>query len=555
MSRPAASSSAAAAAAGDGPAIKATTYRPPTVAGLSTALLPARDSLGSMLATAPAAARKQARADAEERKEEEFAAANGENGNKRMRMTLSEEAAQQRAAAAAAAGGAAGSGSPALSSRVPPPMILSRSFSVPGAAAGGPLADAAAAAGDHGLGFDLNANVEDDFFDSIDPGSARNSLWNAQGLANLRANAVTTPVPAATTAAASSASAAAAASSAAAAADDAAFAQLTFPDPPLDWNLHSRIRFTSPSSFDWVSGSSSPAATDHALEGVQTFMALGRADACDCRNVSPLRELHHALSYSTFPASPFGKLHPLTSVLRTALNKPREQRGQMDQLQLTHLQRLWIQWEDSFRSLYYRTRLPPASPAWLDHFYSIHRGGPGSGGGLLTYCVLFLAADPDEAEGEDAEGPGAPGSLEKAPAALISRSNRGLRAMLTAKGVGFTMPNDPRSRSEKAANQSGSLDGAAMTDGPDPLSRQLSTQQQKRINQSIADEDLTCASVLLVQGRKGQTKTASLLSQLLRSRDVCLSSAARCRVCRYLFSSRRLCSCLFQMCMLCSTHC
>ena len=314
-------------------------YKPTTVSGSSTALLPARDSLSSMLVTG--GARKQARAeqDAADEADEEREA---EQQRKRQKMSLSEEL------AAAASGGAAQPAQHTSSSSHPPLSIqITRSASL------GDLAVFGGAGADHGMAFDPDDGEEDDFFESIDPGSRR-----LAAAAGGRTPSFMFPNAAAAASANGFSGSAAAAAAAAAAADESLFAALTFPDPPLDWNLHSRIRFTSAHPFSWVSA---PDLASEA-EGMATFSSASKSDACSCLSVSPLRELHHALAYAIFPANPFAKHNPLTAAIRSALNKPMETRTPMDKMSLAFLRKTWIQWfEPAAAVLRASKSLPPAA--------------------------------------------------------------------------------------------------------------------------------------------------------------------------------------------------
>jgi hypothetical protein len=308
---------------------------------------------------------------------------------------------------------------------------------------------------------------------------------------------------------------------------------MTFANPPLDWNLHSKLRFTSSTPFSWVCSHD----VAREAEGLASFASASTKDPCTCGESSPLRELHHALHYSVFPASPFTKSHPLTMSIQAALNKPQDMRNQMDRLSIAHLRRTWIQWEDSLRSLYFRLRLPPDSPAWLDHFYTVHRGG----GGLLSYTVLFLAADAEEPE-----------EAEAGPAAIISRSNRGLRAVLAAKGVEFTMPNSP-----SALQQQQQRDAAAGLNGADAPGEDAAPVKPASRHARLQDEDMTAASVLLIRGRKGERiggLQARMCVTLITPAQH--SGMARAICCRSFLSLcvGIFCPCALQTCTPCTTR-
>jgi hypothetical protein len=135
--------------------------------------------------------------------------------------------------------------------------------------------------------------------------------------------------------------------------------------------------------------------------------------------------------------------------------------------------------EDSFRSLYYRLRLPPTSPSNLDHFYTVHRWP-------FAFTVLFIGAD-----GED----------DTVPSAIISRSNRSFRTLLQRHGVTYTMPNS--TRPERTTSEP-NIDGPPATMDLDNEAALQQRIQQRKEEKMEKDEDLSAASVLLIQGRQGQ---------------------------------------------------
>jgi hypothetical protein len=152
---------------------------------------------------------------------------------------------------------------------------------------------------------------------------------------------------------------------------------------------------------------------------------------------------------------------------------------------------LFICREDSFRSLYYRLFLPPQSPSALDHFYTVHRSP-------FPYTVLFIGPDGEE---------------DALPSAIISRSNRVFRTSLQKAGVSFTMPNSNRTLTNTAAG--GEAVGAGESGAPVPAigsttnmdlddeSSLLAARLQARKDEKQEkDEDLSAASVLLIQGRQ-----------------------------------------------------
>jgi hypothetical protein len=203
---------------------------------------------------------------------------------------------------------------------------------------------------------------------------------------------------------------------------------------------------------------------------------------CSCLDdASFLRELHHALQYSTFPHSPFTKNHPLTGPFQLAVAKAQELHSHADKLALQYVTKVWIQWEDSFRSLYYRLRLPPHSPSYVDYFYTVHRSP-------YAFTVLFLAADED--------------SKASAITALVSRSNKVFRTALQKAGVQYTMPNSTRGeRADAAAAAAAASVLGANPQEMDDATIQARLQQQKE-DKLEKDEDMTAASVLLIQGRE-----------------------------------------------------
>jgi len=398
----------------------------------------------------------------------------------------------------------------------------------------GALGASGALDGDHGAADDdglLDADAlaarradEDDFFALMD------------GPLVVRPGGYAAITPRATTAEAAAASAAAAGSDGPLAALDvhAQWAEMTFGEAPLDWNIHTRVRVTSDFDFAWAAA---PSALAEA-EGLAAYHAQSPSLPCTClpppmpsdpidapapaAPVDLLRELHHALCYSIFPAAPWTRGHPLTLAIQTALNKPADTHSPMDRFSLQHLRREWVRWEESFRALYQRTRLPPGSPAWLDHFYTVHRGGGGRTGSALSFVVLFLAAD--------AEPPPDPATLQAgepvpdtSPAAIISRSNRALRAMLAAKRVQFTMPNSAAwpqvqqfasQQQQQQQQQTGAtprllerslseFGGAGEADAADTVggSSAASKAAHARWSRLLLEEDGTAASVLLVRGR------------------------------------------------------
>jgi len=124
--------------------------------------------------------------------------------------------------------------------------------------------------------------------------------------------------------------------------DGSRFSALSFPAPPLDWNLHSKMRITSNVSFDWIKEND----VQCECEASRAFCSLGAKDICDCLSSSRLREFYHSLLYCQFPAHPFSKTNPLTSAIQIALNKPHDARTQQDTNSINFLAHTWIQWLD-----------------------------------------------------------------------------------------------------------------------------------------------------------------------------------------------------------------
>lgn len=214
--------------------------------------------------------------------------------------------------------------------------------------------------------------------------------------------------------------------------------------------------------------------------GLHAYIAssLSSTHPCSCLDDSSfLRELHHALQYSTFPHAPFTKSHPLTGPFQVAIAKAQEVQSHADKLALQYVGKVWIQWEDSFRSLYYRLRLPPHSPSYLDHFYTVHRSP-------YAFTVLFLSADGDDSK----------------VTAMISRSNRAFRTALQKAPVPYTMPNSTRAA---AAGETNGADAAALGGHPQDMDDSMiqARLQQQKEDKLEKDEDLSAGSVLLVQGR------------------------------------------------------
>lgn len=328
---------------------------------------------------------------------------------------------------------------------------------------------------------DLNLfDDDDDFFTSMDPSGAAGEvrpissrIASASFFKNLDELKEREKAQAALST--SSATAAAAVSGGVESHDDK-FASVVFRSPPLDWNLHSKIRFTSSHPFDWIERPD----IEHEADGLASFLSTTSDSApCSCLDVSPLRELHHALYYCTFPSMPFTKNHPLTGPFQVAIAKPAEQWNHTDQLAIAFVKRVWIQWEDAFRSLYMRLRLPSSSQSHLDHFYTLHRFP-------FAFTCLFTGAGPET---------GTPVS------AVISRSNRMLRQAMMKSGVQFTMPNSnlpQRTYSEDVTVANANIDPISL-DADAALQARI---QQRKDEKLEKDEDLTPASVLLIQGKQ-----------------------------------------------------
>lgn len=96
----------------------------------------------------------------------------------------------------------------------------------------------ASASGDHG-----DMSDEDDFFTSMDPSAADLRPVSGRVAASTFFKALDEHKEAAR--------AARDASTAAATSDDK-YAVLAFNEPPLDWNIHGKIRFTSTEPFNWI---------------------------------------------------------------------------------------------------------------------------------------------------------------------------------------------------------------------------------------------------------------------------------------------------------------
>jgi hypothetical protein len=88
---------------------------------------------------------------------------------------------------------------------------------------------------------------DDDFFTSMDPNAADLKPVSGRVAASTFFKALDEHKEAARSARDASSSGAAAAAFV-----DDKFASLSFADPPLDWNIHGKIRFTSTESFAWI---------------------------------------------------------------------------------------------------------------------------------------------------------------------------------------------------------------------------------------------------------------------------------------------------------------
>ena len=179
------------------------------------------------------------------------------------------------------------------------------------------------------------------------------------------------------------------------------FLPCEFAQPPLDWSLHSRLRFTSPHPLP------PPRLTpQEEAEALQAFV-LRSASSIPSTPLTPAVAFASSLFFYIHPSSPLNDRHPLTPHLLDAqvsvAPTPSDRRC------LAYSAQRWAEWEQSFRSLYYQLR-----HRHLHHFYLVSS----------SYTALFLASP----------------STHSNPAAVLSRSTAALRATLTSLGVKYTAP-------------------------------------------------------------------------------------------------------------------
>ena len=222
-----------------------------------------------------------------------------------------------------------------------------------------------------------------------------------------------------------------------------------FPSPPLDWGLHSHVRFTSTHPFDWCTRVSQ---ADHSA-ALRAFIL--RSASSPSTPLPPSLAFASSLLYYHHPAHPLTAAHPLTPHLIDAQSSPTP--SPYDKRCLLFTSQRWMEWEQSFRSLYYQLR-----QHHLHHFYLVHH----------HHTVLFLQST----------------NPSSAPSAVLSRSTAALRSTLTALRVQYTAPY------QKAAEAKvGGLDDDI---GRLPKGVRVVSHTERR------EEDGLLSSLLVVTGRE-----------------------------------------------------
>ena len=179
------------------------------------------------------------------------------------------------------------------------------------------------------------------------------------------------------------------------------FLPCEFSHPPLDWGLHSHLRFHSPNPPPPL-----PSQADQAT-ALRAFILRSIPSPPASSPLTPATAFASSLYFYLYPPGPLNDLHPLTSHLLNAQSTPAP--TPYDKRCLSFASQRWSDWEQSFRSLYFQLR-----SHHLHHFYLT----------TPTHTALFLAST----------------SPTSPPAAIISRCPAHLKASLTALGVKFTSP-------------------------------------------------------------------------------------------------------------------
>lgn len=286
------------------------------------------------------------------------------------------------------------------------------------------------------------------------------------------------------------------------------FLQSSFSEVPLDWSIKTRCRFTSPYPFGWckaasaedqgrgltaflerrplrtqrpscASASSTPAPSSaspvspavsspaSALPRTAPIPSLSQAQ----KQTEWARDFHQATLYWVHPANMFAAHHPIMRAVLDASVKNAGDLTEHDSLMTSFMHRRWIQWESSFRSLYYRLRVGEC--AWFYYRTAIN-------------VILFLGKRGTDRSDQHM--------------AIISKSTSHLRMMLKAREVRFRMP--LRGSETREVEEDGEQDESLAILRELEHRRPGSTRLPKPTSTRRAD-DSTLSSILVVEGRQG----------------------------------------------------
>jgi hypothetical protein len=253
------------------------------------------------------------------------------------------------------------------------------------------------------------------------------------------------------------------------------------------------MRFSSPHPFFWCS----TANTSEACRGMADFLSeIGRSGAAHATSstsssshtsangangasgpTSQAADFHSASLYWIHPANNLTLGNPILKGAQEAASKLPENRTSQDNVCTTFMHKRWLEWEESFRSVYYRLRNKRCGAFYYES---------------PKFVVLFLA--PDSGSG------GGSGGRQGDFQAVITKSTGALRTLLTQREVRFTRPlwravADPNRGGEDEAPEEGAEGEHGQGDigqGRGPVSYP---------NDFEADQESTAASLLLVTGK------------------------------------------------------
>ena len=233
----------------------------------------------------------------------------------------------------------------------------------------------------------------------------------------------------------------------------AGFLPCRFAQPPLDWSLSSRVRFTCNRPLLCVQ------PTQEVLsDALRAFVlrAASPSAPSDGGERSAAVTFASSLLHYSFPQPPLNDRHPLTTHVLNALSTPSP--SPYDRRCIAFLAQRWAEWEQSLRSLYYQLRTRR-----VHHFYVVS----------AQHTALFLAATSANAA---------------LPSAILSRSTAAIRNALSGLGVRYHAPYAKPTEAKPALTEA--------EVGRLPKGVKLVAPSEKR------DDDGQLSSLLVLSGRE-----------------------------------------------------